>query len=498
MPTPNLPSANSIVDFLKTSGQDSSFSARRKLYSASGFDKRLGDYVGSATQNTNLLKSLQTTPATNAVDTIQKSPVVNANQKEAFSMSPINLTGGMGGVQTTTPAMATLNRAGYAEFKPAPTGAVTGKDLPDAVNNFNTQVAAKLGRPAPATPTPATPAATPATTTPAVTHQQTDTQTQQALGISASSIYSDASSDPGESDLVNGFLNSPEGQLFLDRQKLAGMNAEAIAESTKAALEAKYKQEKDTLEERLTANGLAFSGIRGSKVKALADSLAASTLEVDREFASKLLDANLDLRDAILKGVADLAKQAQDGRKEAIQQLNAIGYAVIGNQLVPTLSARSAERADRQLELSEARLQLAEEAGARAEANFQRLYGADALGGFSAVQQLIALNPTATEADIRATIRSNPQIFGQLSESAINDAVKLTGIPPALMPTVAQAYLDTFDTALTSKSTAKTKAAEALRATGGVIKVKDSDGKERIYTLTTDQLNDLIAQVNAL
>lgn len=45
----------SVVDYLKTKGQDSSFSNRAKLASQVGID----NYQGTASQNTALLKSLQ-------------------------------------------------------------------------------------------------------------------------------------------------------------------------------------------------------------------------------------------------------------------------------------------------------------------------------------------------------------------------------------------------------------------------------------------------------
>ena len=496
MPTPNLPSANSIVDFLKTSGQDSSFTARRKLYTNSGFDKRLGDYVGSASQNINLLKNLQTktTPATDTVSTIQKSPIVNANQKEAFSMSPINLTGGMGGVQTTTPAMATLNRAGYAEFKPAPLGTVTGKDLPEAVSNFNAQAAAKLGRTA--SPTETAPVAPTPTVT--ATPQQADTNTQKTTGgVSASTLYPDVftQSDPGEADVVNSWINSSEGQLFLEKQKLAGMNAEAIADSAKAELEAKYKQEVDTLTESLAANGLAFSGIRGSKVKALADSLAASTLEVDREFASKLLDANLDLRDAILKGVGELAKRAKEKDDDAIKQLNAIGYAVIGNQLVPTLAARSAERADVQLQISEARLNLAEQAAARAEARFSEEFGVGRSDQFDYVKELMDLNPNATREELKVAALQNTR----LSSTEIDSVLDTIGLTSSASTETAKALVAMNFTAklLSSRGgeleAAKEAAKQTIRSTGGVLKVGG-----RTVTLSAEQLVELESYIDTV
>ena len=53
---PSSPTATSIVDFLKSQGKDSSFAARKTLYDSLGLASALGDYRGTADQNTTLLK----------------------------------------------------------------------------------------------------------------------------------------------------------------------------------------------------------------------------------------------------------------------------------------------------------------------------------------------------------------------------------------------------------------------------------------------------------
>jgi hypothetical protein len=172
---------------------------------------------------------------------------------------------------------------------------------------------------------------------------------------------------------VNEYLNSAEGKLELERQELENMTAQAKAERTKEQLESKYQSEKESLENKLASDGLAFSGIRGTQVKALADSLAASLLDTDRELASKLLEADINFRETVLDGVADLLKDAQNERDDAISQLNKMGYAVIGDQILPTLSRENAAaddiRADANLAIAQRRLELAEQANARAAAN---------------------------------------------------------------------------------------------------------------------------------
>lgn len=563
MANPTLPSATSVVDYLKSQGKDSSYSARSKLYREAGLDKTLGEYVGSASQNTNLLKMVQSSSNTK----------IKQTQTPSFTSTPaLDITKNMG-MKTTTPAISPNVKSPIPAPSPTPAQAPTvptnltsltpllSSILPqqkDQSSNVLSQYgfpgyAGNIGKTQPApTPAPQAPGAPKTASTytggsivdflnstgqksdfstrkalaekNGITNYQgtaaqntqllntlrggqasqqptgspevqasksTDTQTGQSTGgVSASTIYPGLTDeDPKESDLVNTWLNSAEGKLFLDRQELAGMNAEAKAESAKAELEAKYESEKSSLEEKLAENGLAFSGIRGTKVKALADSLAASTLSVDREFASKLLDANLDLREAILKGVAELAKEAQDGRKEAIQQLNAIGYAVINGELVPTLAARSAERADRSLEISEARLALSEQAAVRAEQRFEQLYGQGKNDGFDYLRQLMELNPNASRAELLAAALENTD----LSTTEANAVLDTVGLTPNQMTETAKALVasnweDMFFGLKEGKevTAARKKAKDAIRATGGVLKVGG-----RTVTLSSDQLAEL-------
>lgn len=394
---PKLPSTNSIEDFLKSQGKDSSFGARSKMYRESGLDKRLGSFIGAPNQNLALLNQLKnaskpTTPQITQSEIGEalrpKPPVslesaISANRPSFSTVLP-----GMEKAQLP-PFQTPINQPRMSEIvprsTPAPSLAQTvtppstyqGNSIVDFLNSIGkptdfksrTSLAEQYGikdyrgsaeqnlnllsilRGESKT----------------ATASAKDQQTKQNVGISASEILG-SDTTPDEEDLVNDWLSSPEGKLFLDRQELKDLDARSVREAAKAELEANYEADRAKLEQSLASRGLAFSGVRTTQVKALADALAASLLETDREYASKLLSADLDLRDAILEGVADLAADAQSGRKEAIQQLNAIGYAVINGELVPTLASRSADRAEdaaaraeRSLQLSERRLQLAEQ-----------------------------------------------------------------------------------------------------------------------------------------
>lgn len=525
---PTLPSTNSIVDYLNSQKKDSSFSARTKLYKEAGLESRLGAFVGSASQNLNLLKKLQTpapaavaptTPATNALQSLVPTtsapvapPVGNPLTSTLPQTSQPTATNVMSQIPPKTPSLAEtigqfsgpqspLNPTPQAPASPAvptpatPGGTYTGNSIVDflsskgAANDFESRsrIAERLGisgyrgsaeqnmkllntlRNDPNL----------------INSQKADEATIAATGTAASVIQPDAT--PGEADVVNQWLNSPEGKLFVDKQNADDLTDTAVSAAAKAALEAKYEGDKAQLEQSLAANGLAFSGMRGTQVKALADSLASSLLKEDRALASKLLDQDFELRDAILKGVADIAKRAAEKDKEAIQQLNAIGYAVINGKLVPTLASRSADRADAQLEMSERRLQLAEESANRAAARFEQLYGAGKNSGFDYVRQLMELNPDATRAELKAAALENTD----LNTGEIDAVLDTTGLTPNQNIEAAKRLVGAYFTPgfFSSRggevSAAQKKAKEAIRAAGAL------NVNGRTVTLTEQQIKDL-------
>src|SRR3990167_1253193 len=145
---------------------------------------------------------------------------------------------------------------------------------------------------------------------------------------------------PSEQELIAGVLDSAEFGLKNEGAELRRLVAEGNAAEARAKLEAKFSKDKTVLEQKMAESGLTFSGIRATQVKSLADDLASSELGVDRELASKLLDINLDLKDAIFSIAADLIKDAAGERKEAIDQLNKVGLAVVDGKLVQTLESR--------------------------------------------------------------------------------------------------------------------------------------------------------------
>lgn len=319
---------------------------------------------------------------------------------------------------------------------------------------------------------------------------------------------------------MNEFLNSQEGMSLLDKRDRGEIDDIAASAEAKRLLEAKYATDVTTLENNLAKNGLAFSGIRNTQVAALADNLAASELNVDRQLASKLLASNATLRDGILKGVEDLIKAAADKDKEAIQQLNAVGLAVVNGKVVPTLASRNADRAAAQqeianaraqanFELSERRLAISEASAARAEARFQQLYGAGKQNGFAYARELFDLNPDATPSELRAALFENTD----LSSTEIDSAMNLIGIPKGLQSNVAIGFVKSNftgpglsrllpgDQTAKALESAKKKAVDSLLATGGVISINTGTAdkpKLVTYNVTSDQLTSLANLVNTV
>ena len=104
----------SIVDYLKSKGEDSSFSARKKLAVEYGIVESEGDYKGSGTQNTSLMKALKEgkpketeKPATTEVKPAQSNNAsgVVAQPTNTQQTTPANTTT-VPVVQTYTPAPA--------------------------------------------------------------------------------------------------------------------------------------------------------------------------------------------------------------------------------------------------------------------------------------------------------------------------------------------------------------------------------------------------------
>lgn len=369
-----LNTTSSVTDFLKAQGKDSSFGARKSLYETSGLADRLGAYVGSSAQNTAFLKNLQTptstgdtsrTPAPVSTPApVGQDPNVNPN---ANYFDP-----GKGGNPTGTAAPVT---------PPTPAGSTLAEDQAKAANQ------GKPGFDIWGNPVSGT------------------EPTVGSSGITASAAAGSIPQMPSADEILNSVLNSSGFQTFQQGQQLGKTLATGTAESQKAALETKTKADTKSFIDNIGRRGLYFSGETQDGIKALGESLLSSKLDIDRKLAGDLLFSDLNTQERIISEVEKVVKQAQDGRKEALAALEKVGLTVINGEVVPTLAAQAAERADaaavraeknaelaaqREERLAQtaafnqsattARISLSEEAAARAE-EYLRLAEDRAAGG---------------------------------------------------------------------------------------------------------------------
>ncbi|KKL71635.1 hypothetical protein LCGC14_2092940 [marine sediment metagenome] len=336
------------------------FDERRRLFDQFNLGSDLGSFIGSPKQNTALEQSLNRaentigvpispTNATNFIGIANKLP------RDAAGASPLFATN-VPGLPVSSTGVIPMQR---------PLQSQVTQGLGFTPRETPTIFAPRIPTPQPPvapTPTPTTPTALAAPVVPPLVAPKAEVQetfTQVNIPSSAS-----------EEDLAARVFSSPEFQLERDRIEASATSEIAKSRAKIDFLERQFQVDKDSLERKFSARGLFQSGMRATQARALAENLAASKLGVDRDLASQLIDTNLDLREAILDAVADVAKDAQQNRKDAIAQLNKVGLAVIGDQIVPTLAAETAAETKKRLERGEVRaerrLGLAEEAAIRA------------------------------------------------------------------------------------------------------------------------------------
>ena len=79
----NLNTKTSIVDYLKSKGEDSSLSARKKLAESMG----ITNYTGSSTQNTQLLKALQSAPSVTMANEEKVAEIIPSAETKSTAKS---------------------------------------------------------------------------------------------------------------------------------------------------------------------------------------------------------------------------------------------------------------------------------------------------------------------------------------------------------------------------------------------------------------------------
>lgn len=286
-------SIKTLNEMMREHGQGTDMPAKKAVWKMKGLDRRLGRYEGTPVQVNALLKSLKNNPLIRTERGWEASPETMEAERQRLTAPSI-------------PAQQ------IQPIQPAP--------------QVQPVLPAQVQPPAPVSPAKKE--------EPAPTEKPTAKSTLEQLGIPEV---------PTTEDVMAKITGS--AGYGLEKEKLG--NLETIlggqAEVEKQKLAVQAEQDKKTLENKLAASGLAFSGIRTQAVQDLTNSLAASTLGVDRELAGKLLQANTAFKGDILNMVETTIKDAAAGRKDAIAQLNQAGFAVLGNQIVPTLAARKAE-----------------------------------------------------------------------------------------------------------------------------------------------------------
>ena len=306
---PQLNTSTSVVDYLKSQGKDSSFTARGKLFKESGMEDRLGPFVGSASQNTALLKNLQLPPPDLPIGATSTNPTTG----QAFA----NVGQGTQQMGTIPPVVKTAQ--GVPQPLATPSGFIPGvsKAPPE-----------------------------PAKTTQAQAQAQTPkfdlTQIPEIAPPSASDILARARGEFG--------VQIAEEEAKLGKEQLS------------AALPGQLSD----VRANFASRGLVFSGARTKTEQAVRDKNLADQLQIDLRFAKVLGNAIDKASTEMGKEIEEIVEGAQAKQKAEVDFLEKIGLAVDPRtgELFPTLAAtreaRQQETAEARAELNQAKLELSQ------------------------------------------------------------------------------------------------------------------------------------------
>ena len=327
-----LNTATSITDFLKSSGLPGDYPSRQKIYNELGFSDRLGSFVGSANQNTALLKSLSTD--TNQLNTV----------RTLFGQKAPSLDAGDAGI----PGYPGVREGDFVPGKGTllPDGTFSGTAL--AVNPADETTW-------PGYKPPEISSVVPGTEPPKL-------PTASELGIpEAPNLQSILAGQKPFS--IEEFMKTPAARLKLDE---LGAQKEGI--------DILSQQKQKQTREEFGRRGLFFSGMREGEERGIQEAALADKLGVDRKVAGYMIDAIADAQKASIDAVEKLVKDAQTNRKDAIDRLEKIGYTVLPDgTIAPTLEkqkfASQQEQLDINNELNQAKLELSQAKSEAAMAN---------------------------------------------------------------------------------------------------------------------------------
>ncbi len=266
--------ATSVVDFLSSRGIKPTsgerfplYNQRKQYYESLGLNKNLGDFSGTADQNTALLNSL-----------------ARVERENRVSISPENIL-----------------------------------DVLKVGSNV----------PSPSVP-PVPPAPLPGETPTTPTTPENPTLSKEQM------------------DSVFGRNLSPEEisskALEMVMNKTTFPLQQEAAEAEKAALRVKGQQESEDLISKLASRGLFFSGKKTTGTQAIEADTLAKQLGVDRKFA-------LLIATGLQTAAQQIAKDAQQGNKDALTSLRSLGFDVnpVTGAIEPTLAARKALASEERL-----------------------------------------------------------------------------------------------------------------------------------------------------
>lgn len=290
--------STSIVDFLKGRGFKPAggekfplFDVRKGIFEQAGLTQQLGEFRGSAKQNTALLNRL-----------------AQGEKDIGVGLNPENVMDIIGVTQTPEPTPPT--RFNIQDILP--------QTLPE---------------------------------------EQTATEVQQAvdtqIGSQVAAVPTDISAVlppiPQAGDVAQQALTQVQrGITFPLRQE--------AATAQKAAIQLAGQRQVQQTIKSFASRGLFFSGARKAEVTAVEADTLARQLGIDRDFA-------LLIAQGLQTAAQDIVKEAQKGREEAIDSLEALGFAInpVTGGIEPTLAARREEQRAAEAARTAARLEGAEE-----------------------------------------------------------------------------------------------------------------------------------------
>jgi hypothetical protein len=290
---------NSIVDYLKSQKQDSSYSARTKLYGSSDLNSRLGDYVGSSQQNTALLNYLkkQSQPEVTQAPDTGAAGAQNYLNEQGSATPNANVINYLTTKYGRTPTTAELTEY----FRPK-----TAEEQRGLPSNF-------------------------------MTAEQVY-QKQLSEGYFDENLQAQKQSE-AEAAQLEQIKSTPEYKL---QEEEATAQREGITRALQQAVESTQK----TYESR----GISSSGLKAKAITDAEAEASAQQLGIDRGLAKIVLQAIRDDQSA-------QAKAQEEQNKAQTEALKAAGYVNIGGTIYPTLERQRYESSN---ELSEARLDIQE------------------------------------------------------------------------------------------------------------------------------------------